>query len=319
MRTEAASAPGALRVALVIPVRNAGRDWPRIAAAVRAQSRQPDHVLVVDSASTDDSARIAREHGFEVLGIPVEDFDHGGTRQMAALRCRDFDVLVYLTQDAELADPESLMLLLRAFDDPQVGAAYGRQLPRRGAGPIEAHARLFNYPARSRHCRLADAATLGLKAAFASNSYCAWRTQHLLAAGGFPQRLILAEDMVAAARMLQAGKVVAYVAESRVLHSHAYSVLQEFRRYFDIGVLHSDQRWLLDAFGKPEGEGLRFVLSEWRYLGRTAPWRIPEAFLRTLCKYLGYKAGRHSASLPAAWRVRMSMHSNYWSAARPQR
>lgn len=315
MHTDAPGAPTALRVALIIPVRNAGPQWRSVVTSIRAQSRHPEHVLVVDSASTDDTARVARDCGFEVLGIAMHSFDHGGTRQMAAERCRDFDVLVYLTQDAEFADADALGALLRAFDDPQVAVAYGRQLPRLGARPIEAHARLFNYPQVSQRRTLEQRRSLGLKAAFTSDSFCAYRSRDLFGVGGFPTRIIASEDMVVAARVLQAGRAVVYVAEARVRHSHAYTLRQEFQRYFDIGVLHRQQDWMLREFGRPEGEGMRFVRSELRYLLRRAPWCIPSAALRTLGKWLGYRLGRQYRHLGPAWSRRLSMQRGYWSAA----
>ncbi len=306
------AAAAASRVAVIIPVRNGGEVWRRTAASILAQLRPPDHVLVVDSESSDDSVAVARDSGFELLSIAARDFDHGGTRQMAALRCGGFDVLIYLTQDAELAEPGSLGALLRAFDDPRVAVAYGRQLPRRAAGPIEAHARLFNYPATGQQRTLADVPRLGMKAAFTSDSFCAYRRADLLAVGGFPQRVIVSEDMLVAARVLQAGKAVAYVAEACVVHSHDYSVAQEFRRYFDIGVLHTRHSWLLHDFGHPDGEGLRFVVSEWRYLWRRAPWRLPVAGLRTLGKWCGYRLGRAHRRIPPAWCRRLSMQPAHW-------
>ena len=299
-------------MAVIVPVRNGGAVWRRVADSIRAQQPRPDRVLIVDSESSDGSPDVARACGFELRSIAVREFDHGGTRQMAAQACSDCDVLVYLTQDAELADPAALEALVRCFDDPAVVVAYGRQLPRREAGPIEAHARLFNYPERSGRRTAADIPTLGLKAAFTSNSFCAYRARTLSDLGGFPRRLLVSEDMVVGARALQAGGALAYVADARVYHSHAYTVLQEFRRYFDIGALHGGQAWLLEDFGKPEDEGLRFLRSEVAYLARRAPWLLPQAALRTVGKYLGYSLGRRAQRLPRAWLRYLSMQPNHW-------
>ena len=307
-----------MRVALIVPVRNGGAVWRRVAASILAQERRPDRVLVIDSESGDGSDEVARSCGFKVRRIPVSEFDHGGTRQMAAEACRESDVLVYLTQDAELASHQELGRLLHAFDDPQVGVAYGRQLPRREAGPIEAHARLFNYPPASDRRTLADAATRGLKAAFTSNSFCAYRTSDLFAVGGFPRRAIVSEDMIVAARELQAGRAIAYVAQACAYHSHGYGIAQEFRRYFDIGVLHANEDWLLQAFGRAEGEGLRFVRSETAYLAQSAALRLPEAWLRVTVKLLAYRAGRLHRVLPRWLRRRCSMNRGYWSGASAQ-
>ncbi len=303
-----------MKVALIVPVRNGGAAWARCAAGIAAQSRQPDRVLVIDSESTDGSDQVALDHGFGLQRIQARDFDHGGTRQLAAEQCTDCDILVYLTQDAELADPDALRRLLEVFDDAQVAVAYGRQLPRLGAGPIEAHARLFNYPAQCQLRTSKDVQTLGLKAAFTSNSFCAYRRSDLLRIGGFPPRVIVSEDMVTAARALQAGRAVAYVADACVLHSHGYTLAQELGRYFDIGVLHNAEHWLLEDFGKADGEGLRFVVSQVAYLLRVAPWRLPEAAVRTVFKYLGYKAGLHCQRLPPRWRAALSRQPGYWGA-----
>ena len=66
--------------------------------------------------------------------------------------------------------------------------------------------------------------------------------------------------------MLLKGYKVAYSADAAVLHSHNYSMKQEFKRYFDLGVFLEKEHWILDTFGKAEGEGLRFVRSELAYL-----------------------------------------------------
>ena len=304
------------RVAVVIPVLNGGEIWREAARALHEQDPRPDTVLVIDSGSSDGSERLAERYGFDLLQIDKADFDHGGTRQMAVERLQDHDQIVFLTQDAVMASTDAIGKLVAAFDDPAVGVAYGRQLPRKGADPIEAHARLFNYPAQSNVRTLADVSRLGIKAAFTSNSFAAYRSLALGAVGGFPARLILSEDMVATARLLLQDWSVAYVAEACAFHSHGYRIPEEFRRYFDIGVLHQDQSWLLEQFGKPEGEGGRYVLSEFNYLLRRAPWLLPSAFIRTLAKYLGYKLGQKSASLPASVKPKLSMNSRFWSKSR---
>jgi rhamnosyltransferase len=252
-------------------------------------------VIVLDSASTDGTPELAKRDGCRVVTIPREDFRHGGTRQYAAELAADADVLVYLTQDSILSDANALAQLIAAFEDPAVGAAYGRQLPRPEANPIEAHARLFNYPSASAIRSLESVATLGFKAIFFSNSFGAYRRTALEQVGGFPKELNFGEDTVVAARLLQRGWKIAYVAEAQAYHSHAYSCREEFERYYKIGELHGSEPWLVRDFGKASGEGSRFVASEIKYLFRRAPWLIPEASLRTGLKYVGYRRGIGSA------------------------
>lgn len=295
-----------------IPTLNAGPCWPEHLA--RLQENTPRAALVVvDSSSDDTTAMLARNAGARVEVIARETFDHGGTRNRALHSLEEYDVVVFLTQDALPADARAIEQLVTAFDDPSVGAAFGRQLPHRNATAIAAHARLFNYPPRSYTASAADIPRLGIKTAFLSNSFAAYRRCALVEAGGFPHKTILSEDMIAGARLLQHGWKLAYCAEACVHHSHNYTLSEESKRYFDIGVLHAREAWLLKRLGKPEGEGARFVRSEASYLVRHAPWYLPEAALRTLLKYTGYRLGRAERHLPTWLKRRFSMHRRYWS------
>lgn len=294
-----------------MPSLNAGTAWQEIVQKISEQDIDLS-VLVIDSGSSDSTVEVALQADFDVQCISVDEFNHGGTRQSVLDSAPDFDIYCYMTQDALPADMHAVSKLVDAFSNPRVGAVYGRQLPRIGSGPIEAHARLFNYPDRSDVSSMSDAARKGIKAAFMSNSFAAYRRSVLIEVGGFPLDVILGEDTVVAARMLMAGWQIAYVAEAKVFHSHDYNYLQEFRRYFDIGVLHARESWMLQRFGTPEGEGGRFVRSEIRYLWNRAPWLIPSAMLRTTLKYSGYRLGRIESVLPLRIKKLCSMHKGFW-------
>lgn len=299
-------------VFLVVPTSNPGNMWPQWFQATEAQ--QPAvHSLVVDSSSTDSTDFSTLPVGWKLQRIAAADFNHGGTRNLALSHLpAGTDVVVYMTQDALLADPHALSRLVSVFADPAVACAYGRQLPHADASPMAAHARLFNYPDVSRSVSLADKSHLGLKACFMSNSFAAYRVADLQAVGGFPSSVILGEDMSVAARLLMAGKRVAYVADACVHHSHNYTALQEFRRYFDTGVFHARSPWLLQTFGSAGGEGLRFVRSELAYLWRHAPMWIPSALVRTAAKLAGYRLGRMEAIWPVWFKRWCSMHKGFW-------
>lgn len=302
-----------MKVALCIPTYNGGDLWRQSVAALNSSSIPFVARIVVDSGSTDGTRDVAREAGFETFTISKDDFDHGGTRQLMIRMCAGADIVIFATQDAVLADVDTAAKLIKAFYNPAVGAAFSRQLPHPGARPIGRHARNFNYSPNSYMVSLSDVHELGIRAAFISNSFAAYRLTALADVGGFPSRVILGEDMLVAAKMLQAGWKVAYCADSRVFHSHDYSFLQEFRRYFDIGVFHSRESRTLREFGSPEGEGRRFVVSELRYLLKCAPWLLLSAVFRTALKYMGYRLGKVEGFLPLGLKRRFSMHKSYWS------
>ena len=300
------------KVAVVVPVYNPGALWPIWLDAVDNQSAKLYKKVVIDSSSSDGFVELSSGYGFDVVVIPNSEFDHGGTRQLAVEFVGDADIIVYLTQDAILQNKDSIRKLIKAFDDPEVAVVYGRQLPNEGATLIEAHARIFNYTENSHVYSLKDKGNVGLKAAFNSNSFSAYRVTALKEINGFNSNVIFGEDMLVAAEALNNNYKIAYCHNACVYHSHAYTLKQEFQRYFDMGVMHQTHNWLLTDFGKPTGEGFRFIKSEVGYLLKHAFWRIPEALMRTIIKYVGYRAGLANRFLPTTLKQMFSMNKKYW-------
>jgi rhamnosyltransferase len=298
-------------------------------------------VVVVDSGSTDGSLELSQQAGFTVLHTKAQDFNHGATRQWALEQgflnpqpnpangatpsatpraSSPTDFIVFLTQDAILANSNALEELLQAFQDPQIAAAYGRQLPKPEAHWLEAHTRSFNYPNASRTVQLQDKASLGIKACFLSNSFAAYRLQALMAQGGFPAHLPLGEDTFTAAKLLLSGQSLRYQASAAVYHSHNYNGLQDFQRMFDTGVFHAQNPWLLQNFGKAEGEGAKLVKSQWAYLKAQASQAQHSNFLQGIAqllsanamKLMGYKLGRAHQWLPLVVIKRFAMNKVFW-------
>lgn len=301
-------------IAIVVPTLNAGEKWNTWIEAVKNQQYRINKVLVIDSDSTDDTREKAIAAGFDVITIKRSEFGHGKTRQECVNKLGEYSIIVFLTQDAILCSNDAIQELVKCFEDPGVAAAYGRQLPHKNAMLIEAHARIFNYPDNSYVRSLEDKKKYGLKTIFISNSFAAYRTEMLKDTGGFPEDTILGEDTYVVAKMLLSGKKVAYCANACVHHSHNYSMLQEFKRYFDTGIFHSREHWILDEYGFAEGAGKEFVKSELRFLLRRSPLLIPGAIFRTILRYTGYMLGRKEYYLPIRLKKILSLHPNYWQS-----
>ncbi|MDA8083398.1 MAG: glycosyltransferase family 2 protein [Nitrospiraceae bacterium] len=305
------SSPVSSTVSVIIPTLNAGEGLDPLLESLGTQTL-PCETIIADSSSTDNTTRIAARHGATICAIPRNTFDHGGTRTLAG-KGASGDILIYMTQDALPADRMSLENLVKPFADPSVGAAFGRQLPRPDAAPFGAHLRLFNYPAASSVRRLADKRSLGIRTSFLSNSFAAYRRSALTQIGWFRERLIMGEDTCAGASLLVAGYAIAYAADATVYHSHDYTPLQEMRRYFDIGVFHDGEAWMLDEFGGAGREGLSYMRSAVTYLAAVGKHHlVPELLLRSAMKFAGYRLGRLHRYIPLPLAKRLSMHRDWW-------
>ncbi|GAB4063912.1 glycosyltransferase [Uliginosibacterium sediminicola] len=302
---------GCFKVACVIPTYNGSSELLRLFDSLDRQIAVFD-VIVIDSSSADGSAELARERADLVTVIASSEFNHGGTRQRVVDDNPGFDVYVFLTQDAYLDDPYAIANLLKHFSDSEVGAVCGRQLPHLDATPLAMHARVFNYPQYDQMKSFSDVSTMGIKAAFMSNSFSAYRRDALIQVGGFPKHVIFAEDMYVAAKMLMGGWKIAYSGSAHCRHSHNYTVEDEFRRYFDMGVFHARESWIRSNFGGAGGEGVAYVKSELKYLGlrRCVLW--PAALFRNAVKLFAYKIGQKEACIPKWIKRKIGMYRRYW-------
>ena len=279
---------------LIIPTLNAGEQFKKLLAQISAQTL-PTKKLIVDSESTDGTIELAKSFGLDVITIPRRSFNHGATRQFALEKILPLDVIIFLTQDVLLRDDESLAKLVKIFDeDKSVGLSYGRQLPHDNATNEAAILRAFNYPPESQLRSFDDRKIYGLKTAFASNSFAAYRVAALQSVGGFPSNVPLCEDMYVAAKMLLAGWKIFYEASAQVYHSHNYTAAQEFRRYIRIGKFHAQENWIRETFGSAEGAGKKFVLMKLSMLAKKNPLDCVGAVFRDAAKFFGYRIGRLS-------------------------
>ncbi|HCC6275953.1 TPA: rhamnosyltransferase, partial [Klebsiella pneumoniae] len=148
---------------------------------------------------------------------------------------------------------------------------------------------------------------------FTSNSFAAYRISTFIELEGFPDSTILSEDMFFAAKSIMTGYSVAYVSDAIVRHSHNYSTLEEFKRYFDIGVFQTDEPWIKQNFGGAGGEGKKFLVSEIRYLLKNNPIYIPVSAIHNFAKILGYKLGQNYKKIPISVIKNFSMHRRFWN------
>ncbi len=134
------AAPASATVSVVIPVRNDGPHLWSCLRALAAQTLAPTEIVVVDNASIDDSAGIARAAGARVVFC--------GERGIPAAAAAGYDAAtgeLILRLDADsIPAPQWVESMVAALSDPTVDAVTGGAVFHDGpAGRRVAMARLF--------------------------------------------------------------------------------------------------------------------------------------------------------------------------------
>ena len=251
----------------------------------------------------------------EVIHIAKKDFDHGGTRQFGAEHS-DADVMIFMTQDAVPADEFLVEKLVEVLETGRevttVAVAYARQLPQKDCHIVKQYTRQFNYPEQSRIKTKADIPVLGIKTFFCSDVCAAYRKDLFEELGGFESPVIFNEDMFFAANAISHGYGVAYAAEAKVVHSHNYTMRQQFHRNFDLAVSQKQHPEIFEQVSS-ETEGMKLVKSTVAYLFKIRkPWLIFHFGMQCVGKYAGFWLGKHYEKLSRKQILKYTMSPGYW-------
>lgn len=300
-------------ISVLIPARNGEGTLAELLKMLSLQTVAIDEIIVADSESTDNTVQIAMQYGAGIIKVKVAEFDHGGTRTLMAQKSKG-DILIFLTQDAILQKKDSIeRLIAPMLQDTTIATTYGRQVAAPNADFFARALRAFNYPDHSVTRDTRDIEKYGIKTAFTSNSFAGYRRSSLEEIGFFQDDLIFGEDTIAVAHLLEQGCKIAYVAEAVTCHSHNYTPMEEFKRYFDIGVLHERESWFLKKFGSAQGQGKCYMQYVFRMLLHEKKLHyVPEFVLRSLMKYCGYHFGLMHKRLPKLLIFQMSLHQSWW-------
>ncbi len=300
-----------MSISVIIPTYNAQNYLPKLLDKLSLQTINFE-LIIIDSSSTDNTLDIAKKYTNKIIKIDKSEFDHGGTRTKA-IKEASGDIVIFLTQDIIPADKDTLKTLIKPLESKDISAVYGRQLPYEDATIFAKHLRYYNYKDSSYIRDYSDSKIYGIKCAFFSDSFAAYKKEDIKSVGYFKEGTIVGEDMHLVARLLLSGKKIAYNADAKVYHSHNYTIKEEFQRYFDTGVFHVNESWLIDKFGKAEGEGIRYIKSEFNYIIESKEYvKLIDFLFRNFAKFLGYKLGKNYQKIPKPIAKKLSMHKSWW-------
>ena len=306
-------------VDVVIPVYKPDKKLQMVISRLMGQTIVPSNIFLIHTRSSEDDwhteqllQEVQTEYSVvQVVSIAQEEFDHGCTRDMAMHLCKSQYVLM-MTQDA-MPKNGKLIETLRNAQGEKISVVFARQEPAKDCRIIERYTRTFNYPAES-HSAMEKAAQTnnGIKSIFCSDVCAMYDRIAYEEVGGFPGKVIFNEDEIFAAKSLKAGYDIRYEAQAVVIHSHNYSGVQYFKRYFDLGVSQADFSYIFNEY-HAEDEGIRLVKQTFRYLmKRKSYFDIPVLFYHSGMKLIGMKLGKMYRKLPDKIIMKCTSNKAYW-------
>jgi len=298
-------------VDVIIPAYKPGAEFQELLARLIKQTVVPEHIFILQTVEDGEELLQFSEDCIRVFPVQRAEFDHGGTRDYG-VRLSEADYILLMTQDAMPENAGMIEELLKGFAGKPVGMSYGRQLPRKDADITEQLARHYNYPPVSRLKTRADLENLGIKTYFCSDVCAMYDRKLYLELGGFVYPTIFNEDTIMASRIIQAGYGVYYAAEAKVVHSHSYTCMQQFRRNFDLGVSQNEYSEVFENISS-EKEGAGFVKKT--VLELCKGMHFVKAFYfvwQCAFRLIGYKMGKNYDRLPKRMVLWCTMSPWYW-------
>jgi rhamnosyltransferase len=221
-------------LSVLLLTKNGASDLEHLLPAIyRQKGVAPFELIAIDSGSTDGTLDLLRRFPVRLEQISSGDFHHARTRNFAAGLARG-EILIFLSQDAIPASEFWLSTMISNFNDPRVGAVYGRQFPKPGSSlerrdaldAVYGEQRIVKDPSHRNG--------MGYRFYHFSDANAAIR-RSVWDALRFPEELRVFEDLGIAKRILDSGWKIVYEPRSAVFHSHSHSTVGLFKRYFDIG------------------------------------------------------------------------------------
>lgn len=117
---------GPLQVSVIIPVKNGAFTLDECLQSIREQTVEGLEIIVLDSASEDDSKQIACQYGAKIIDIPTGTFNHGLTRNIGVQQATG-EYLFFTVQDAWLSKNDLLERMIKHFDNKRIMAVTGHQ------------------------------------------------------------------------------------------------------------------------------------------------------------------------------------------------
>lgn len=194
---------------VIIRTLNEEEHLARLLIGLEQQYHPPREIIVVDSGSEDATLAIAEAFGVRILSIPQLDFSFGRALNLG-FNAMTSEVGVAMSAHVYPVKRTHLTELLRPFEDPSVGIAFGRQVGDERSHFSEKRLMLKWFPPDGSGTQTIP---------FSNNANAATRAEAWNQLQ-FDEDLTGLEDVEFCQRAMMRGWKVYYVAEAPVVHVH---------------------------------------------------------------------------------------------------
>jgi len=112
------------QISVIIPVHNGGKCFQQCLQALGRSSRAPDEIIVIDDASTDETALIAQQHGAQVISLAGAPHGPAQARN-AGVAAAIGDLLVFIDADVAV-HADTIERIASYFEaQPKLAALFG--------------------------------------------------------------------------------------------------------------------------------------------------------------------------------------------------
>lgn len=205
----------------------------------------PFKLTSFDNASTDGTLELLEKHGANIHHVPQGTYIPG-TVINDAMEATENEIVVFINSDCTPQSDHVISDILKPFDDPNVAATFGRQIPHPDCWTLYAKDTEDTYGDGSRqqywkHC---------FSMAFSAIRRSVWKELP------FRSEIQYSEDIDWTWRARQKGYKIVYTGDAVVTHSHNYTWKQFYKRQFGEGKADAqifewtswEQSWMRYAF-----------------------------------------------------------------------
>ncbi len=232
-----------MKIDIICPLYNAEAYIEKLDNSIKKQKKvEINRIKYVLTKSKDHTEQILKAINANYKTIEPQEFSHSLIREKEAFES-SADILVFITQDIIIEDDMWLYYLVKDIENGKCEASYSNQICINNS--IEKYTRELNYPNESSFVNKDDINKLQLRTFFFSDASSAIKKDIFIKLNGYDNKdLPISEDMYIAYKLIINDYTIKYCADSKVIHSHNFTLKQLYSRYYLTGKFFKQNEYL---------------------------------------------------------------------------